>query len=103
MQEDGSTDEVGLASFHQTFYLWPFYKNDVWTLWASVFILLYWHAALVRCCPKKHMHNTKQNQGFCKEFRVEVGLLGLCCKEKEERGRIKSVDISVKASEQQII
>ncbi len=40
--------------------------------------------------PKTHMHNTKQNQGFCKEFRVEVGLLGLCCKEKEERGRIKS-------------
>lgn len=30
------------------------------------------------------MHNTKQKQRFGKEFRVEVGLAGLCWKEKEE-------------------
>lgn len=42
-----------------------------------------------------HMHNTKQNQRFCEEFSVEVGLLGLCWKKKKKRGRIKSVDTRI--------
>ena len=29
MQEDGGTDELGLASVHQTFMHVSFYKNDV--------------------------------------------------------------------------
>lgn len=47
--------------------------------------------------PKTHMHNTKHNQGFCKEMGLQAALDGLGCKEKEERKRNQWV------SEQQII